>query len=118
MKNPLIVSLCVASLLLAGCGPKNESAAASAAVANAASGPVEFTANDTMKFNMTRFEVKAGQEVTVAHQEHGALTLPAPVPSCATRDGAKHNATDASASTVGRLCQAARRSDQPSRQSC
>ncbi len=70
--NPLIVSLCVAGLLLAGCGPKNESAAPAAA-ASAASGPVEFTANDSMKFNLTRFEVKAGAEVTVSLTNMGNL---------------------------------------------
>ncbi len=73
MKNPLILSLCAASLLLAGCGQKNESAAAPAVAANAASGPVEFTANDTMKYNLTRFEVKAGQEVTVSLTNMGNM---------------------------------------------
>jgi azurin len=58
--------LCAGGLLLAGCGQKNDTAAAPAADASAASGSVEFTANDTMKYNLTRFEVKAGQEVTVS----------------------------------------------------
>ncbi|MBI2497670.1 MAG: multicopper oxidase domain-containing protein [Opitutae bacterium] len=70
--NPLIVSLCAAGLLFAGCGPKTESAAPAAA-ASAAAGPVEFTANDSMKFNLTRFEVKAGQEVTVSLTNMGNL---------------------------------------------
>ena len=72
MKNPLLLSLCVASLLFAGCGPKNESAAPAVA-ANAAAGPVEFTANDSMKYNLTRFEVKAGQEVTVSLTNMGNM---------------------------------------------
>lgn len=71
MNKPLILSLCAAGLLFAGCGPKNESAAPAAA--NAAAGPVEFTANDTMKFNLTRFEVKAGAEVTVSLTNMGNM---------------------------------------------
>jgi azurin len=70
MKNPLLLSLCAASLLLAGCGQKNESAAAPAATANSA---VELTANDSMKFNLTRFEVKAGQEVTLSLTNMGNM---------------------------------------------
>ena len=72
MKSLLIISLCTVGLLLAGCGPKNESAAPAVA-ANAASGPVEFTANDSMKYNLTRFEVKAGQEVTVSLTNMGNM---------------------------------------------
>lgn len=72
MKSPLILSLCVAGLLLAGCGQKNESAAPAVA-ANAAAAPIEFTANDSMKYNLTRFEVKAGQEVTVSLTNMGNM---------------------------------------------
>ena len=72
MNKALILSLCAAGLLCAGCGPKNESAAPAAA-ASAASGPFEFTANDTMKYNLTRFEVKAGQEVTVSLTNMGNM---------------------------------------------
>jgi len=72
MKLPLILSLCAASLLLAGCGQKNESAAAPVA-ANAAAGPFAFTANDSMKYNLTRFEVKAGAEVTVSLTNMGNM---------------------------------------------
>jgi azurin len=70
MKNPLILSLCAASLLLAGCGQKNESAATPAVAANAA---VELTANDSMKYNLARFEVKAGQEVTLSLTNMGNM---------------------------------------------
>ena len=72
MKSPLILSLCVAGLLLAGCGQKNESAAPAVA-ADAAAAPIEFTANDSMKYNLTRFEVKAGQEVTVSLTNMGNM---------------------------------------------
>jgi azurin len=71
--NPLILSLCAVSLLLAGCGKKNESAATPAVAANAAAAPVEFTANDSMKYNLTRFEVKAGQEVTLSLTNMGNM---------------------------------------------
>lgn len=63
MKKILTLSLLVNVLLVAGCGQKAEpaSAAAVAPVGNVAS--FELTANDTMKFSLTRLEVKAGQEV-------------------------------------------------------
>lgn len=68
-----MLSLCAASLLLVGCGQKNESAAAPAATPDASSGPIELTANDTMKYNITRFEVKAGQEVTLSLTNMGNM---------------------------------------------
>ncbi len=70
MNKYLLFPVLAASLVLAGCGKKNESTAAApaAATALAAEGPVvvELTANDSMKFSITRFEVKAGQDVTVS----------------------------------------------------
>ncbi len=72
--NPLIVSLCAAGLLFAGCGQKNESAATPAASASApANAVIELTANDSMKYNLTRFEVKAGQEVNVSLTNMGNM---------------------------------------------
>jgi azurin len=72
MKKMLTLLLCGASLLLVGCGPKNESTTASAPAATpSASAPksgaasFEITANDAMKFSLTRLEVTAGQDVTV-----------------------------------------------------
>jgi azurin len=62
MNKSLILSLLTGALLLAGCGQKTESAAAPAAP----SGSIELTANDAMKFNLTRIEVKAGQDVTLS----------------------------------------------------
>jgi len=70
------VSLFAGALLLAGCGKKEESAAAGSATAAAdANGVVtlEFTANDSMKFNLTRAEVKAGQEVKVILTNIGSM---------------------------------------------
>jgi plastocyanin len=63
MKNPYVVLVMSSFLLLAGCG-KQESAG-SAAAAPAPNGPktFELTANDTMKYNMNRLEVSAGEEV-------------------------------------------------------
>lgn len=56
------------SLLLTACGKKESTAAAptapSAPVA-AARANFEVTANDTMKFSVTRIEVKAGQDVKI-----------------------------------------------------
>jgi len=47
---------------MAGCGQKSDSSAPAAAP----SGSFELTANDTMKYNITRIEVKAGQDVTIS----------------------------------------------------
>jgi len=70
----LLLPVFAASLVFTGCGQKNDNAAAaSAAPAPDAGGTVEFTANDTMKYNITRFEVKAGQEVTVSLTNMGAM---------------------------------------------
>lgn len=69
MKKYLILSLLANSLLLVGCGQKAESTAAASQAASAPAAPVvasfEVTANDTMKFNLTRLEVKAGQDVKI-----------------------------------------------------
>lgn len=73
MKSPLIISLCVAGLLLAGCGKKNESAVSTVAAGAPAAAVIELTANDSMKYNLTRFEVKAGQEVTVSLTNMGNM---------------------------------------------
>jgi azurin len=73
MKSPLILSLCVAGLLLAGCGQKNESAASAAAANAPAVAVIELTANDSMKYNLTRFEVKAGQEVALSLTNMGSM---------------------------------------------
>ncbi len=66
MKKHLILPVLTGCLLLAGCGKKDQ-AAASVATAPSASAAATFevTANDTMKFNLTRLEVKAGQEVKI-----------------------------------------------------
>jgi azurin len=74
MKKILLLPVLAGSLIFTGCGQKNETSAA-APTAPAADAPtvVEFTANDSMKFNLTRFEVKAGQDVTVSLTNMGAM---------------------------------------------
>lgn len=73
MKTDLLLPLLAAGLMLVGCGQKNESAAlvASAPVPTGAS--FELTANDSMKFNLTRLEVTAGQDVTVSLTNMGNM---------------------------------------------
>lgn len=74
MKKYLLLSLASGSLILAGCGQKSESTAAPAAAASANASPsFDLTANDTMKFNLTRLEVKAGQEVKVTLTNLGSM---------------------------------------------
>lgn len=71
MKNYLNLPLLAASLLLAGCGPKDP--ATTAAASAPAGATFEFTANDTMKFNLTRIEVKAGEDVKVTLTNIGSM---------------------------------------------
>lgn len=73
MKNHLILPLLVSSLLLAGCGPKDQAATTTASASASAVATFEFTANDTMKFNLTRIEVKAGQEVKIILTNTGSM---------------------------------------------
>lgn len=78
MKSQIALSLLACSLVLTGCG-KKEAAPASAAAAPAAApaapaaAVIEITANDSMKFNLTRFEVAAGQEVKVTLTNLGTM---------------------------------------------
>lgn len=77
MKNhTLILALFAGALLLAGCGKKDDAAASGGANAAASADAVaalELTANDSMKFNVTRFEVKAGQDVKVILTNIGSM---------------------------------------------
>jgi azurin len=84
MKTQLTLSLLACGFLLAACGKQDTApaaaqasapAAAPAAAAPAAAGPVviELTANDAMKFNLTRFEVPAGREVKIVLTNLGTM---------------------------------------------
>ncbi len=72
--HTLAASLLAATLLLSACGKKEETAAASAGAASASAvATLEFTANDSMKFNQTRVEVRAGQQVKVILTNIGSM---------------------------------------------
>lgn len=73
MKTHLLLPLLAASLMLVGCGQKNESAAFVASVPVPAGASFELTANDSMKFNLARLEVTAGQDVTVSLTNMGNM---------------------------------------------
>lgn len=79
MKNSRLLPLLAAGVVLAGCAKKEEAPAASApaaapaAPADSGAAVVEITANDAMKFSLTRFEVKAGQEVKVTLTNLGTM---------------------------------------------
>ena len=81
MKSQITLSLLAGALLLAGCG-KNEASAPATSTAStsaatpaapAAAAPIEITANDAMKFSITRFEVNAGEEVKVIFTNLGTM---------------------------------------------
>ena len=74
MKKYLLLPVLAGSLLLAGCGQKDQ-AAGSATPAQTASAVAtfEFTANDTMKYNLTQIEVKAGQDVKITLTNTGSM---------------------------------------------
>jgi len=67
-----LLPVLVGGLLLAGCGQK-EPAATAATPAASAVATFEVTANDAMKFNLTRIEVKAGQEVKIILTNIGSM---------------------------------------------
>lgn len=72
--HTLTASLLTATLLLTACGKKDETAAASSGAASASAvATLEFTANDSMKFNLTRVEVRAGQQVKVILTNIGSM---------------------------------------------
>ena len=73
MKTHLLLPLLAASLMLVGCGQKNESAALVASAPVPAGASFELTANDSMKFNLARLEVTAGQDVTVSLTNMGNM---------------------------------------------
>lgn len=72
MKNPFIALVVSSCLLLAACGKKESAGSVAAAAPN---GPktFELTANDTMKYSVTRLEVSAGEEVRLTLTNVGTL---------------------------------------------
>ncbi|HEY4246925.1 MAG TPA: plastocyanin/azurin family copper-binding protein [Lacunisphaera sp.] len=80
MKKYILLPLLAGSVILAGCGKKDDSAAASSASATPAAAAdtnavatFDLNANDSMKYNLTRLEVKPGQEVKVTMTNMGNL---------------------------------------------
>jgi len=71
MNKYLLLPVLAGSLILSGCGQK-EAASAPAASASAVA-TFEFTANDSMKYNLTRIEVNAGQDVKVILTNMGSM---------------------------------------------
>jgi azurin len=72
MNKYVLLPVLAGSLILVGCGKKDEAAAAPVAAAPAVA-TFEFTANDTMKYNLNRIEAKAGQDVKVILTNMGSM---------------------------------------------
>jgi azurin len=72
-KHTLTLALVAGALFLAGCGKKDDAAASGSAASASAVATLELTANDSMKFSATRFEVKAGQDVKVILTNIGSM---------------------------------------------
>jgi azurin len=60
------------SIILAGCGKKDDAAAAPTAAAPAVA-TFEFTAGDSMKYNLNRIEAKPGQAIRVTLTSIGTM---------------------------------------------
>jgi azurin len=77
MKNHVLFTLLASTLVLTGCGKKDEAAPTAPTAGSAPAAPavaiIELTANDSMKYNQTRFEVSAGQEVKVTLTNMGTM---------------------------------------------
>jgi azurin len=74
MKKYLVLPVVAGALVLAACGKKEEAPATSATTSAApAVAEIELTANDSMKFSATHFEVKAGQQVKVTFTNMGTM---------------------------------------------
>lgn len=83
MKIRLPLCLSLAAVTLSGCGQKESApaattAAAPAPVAAAPAAPaavrvIEITANDTMKYNLTTIEAKAGETIKIVLVNNGTL---------------------------------------------
>ncbi len=73
MNKYLLLPVLAGSLILTGCGKKDEAAAPTASAAAPAVASLEFTANDSMKYNVTRVEVTAGQDVKVSLTNMGSI---------------------------------------------
>ena len=82
MKKLLILPVLASTLLLAACGKKDEAQSGASTAANPGSTPAapasaganfDVSANDSMKFSVTRLEVKAGQDVKITFTNTGTM---------------------------------------------
>lgn len=74
MKKFLLLPVLAGGLLLAGCGQKDQASASTTPAPTASAiASFDFTANDTMKYNLTQIEVKAGQDVKITLTNTGSM---------------------------------------------
>jgi azurin len=75
MKIPSLLLPVVVALLVGGCGQKESSTPAvtpPVTATNAGPRVIEITANDTMKFSVTRIEAKAGEQLKIVLTNTGS----------------------------------------------
>lgn len=76
MKTPrhliTLITLLTSSLLITGCGEKNDAFSSAPAVPSA-DGSITLEANDLMKFNLTEFSTVSGKEVKLTLHNVGKL---------------------------------------------
>ncbi len=79
MKKYLFIPVLAGSVFLTACGKKEDQTAGAPAASSTAAAPAatggnfDVTANDTMKFSVTRLEVKAGQDVKITFTNTGTM---------------------------------------------
>lgn len=80
MKKYILLPLLAGSIIVTACGKKQEATAPAdsapapaAAAAAPAAATFEITANDAMKFSLTRIEAKAGQDLKITLTNMGTL---------------------------------------------
>jgi azurin len=72
MNLRLLLATALVGFVVSGCGQKDASSSAPAAAASSGPRVIELTAGDTMKYNITAIEAKAGETITISLTNTGS----------------------------------------------